>query len=85
MPALNRTLLIRALRHANAIEEIGALDNSAALLMEYRAAVDALQRAMAEAADPGLSAMDRLEQVRALRPLWARHDELRQKIEATYR
>ena len=61
------------------------MDTANALLIEYRAAVDALQRAMAEAANPGLSAMDRLEQVKALRPLWARHDELRQKIEAIYR
>lgn len=60
------------------------MDSASALMMEYRAAVGALQRAMAEAANPGLSAMDRLEQVKSLRPLWARHDELRQKIETTY-
>ena len=53
-------------------------------MMEYRAAVDALQRAMTVAADPGLSAIERLERVKGLQPLWAQHDALRQKIEAIY-
>jgi len=56
-----------------------------ALMIEYRAAVEALQRAMAEAADPSLTAMQRLDQVTALRPLWAHHDAVRLKIEAIYR
>ena len=61
------------------------MDTADELMIEYRTAVGVLQKAMAEAANPALSPMARIEQVRSLRPLWARHDELRHKIEATYR
>jgi hypothetical protein len=61
------------------------LDAADKLMIEYRDAVGALRKALAEAADPALSPMDRIEQVKSLRLLWARHDGLRRKIEAMYR
>jgi len=49
---------------------------------EYKAVVNALAPMINEAADPALSPDERMEKIRLMKPLFARHDELLANIKA---